>query len=499
MVNKIDKGILSLQVSAEEMYQRFLRVIESVNVVISTYEQGEGGLTLQVDPTEGNVAFGSAIFGMAFTLDRFARIYSEKLKIDQNLLVKKLWGDNYYDPKRKCFTTEERTDDDRVLKRTFVQFIMEPIMRMMKKAMEGEREAVDEMMSQLGIKLAAKEKEFVKNDLVKAIFMKWINAGDVLMEMIVKKLPSPVWAQAYRTDYLYEGPQDDPCAIGMRKCDPEGPLMIYISKMVKSSDKGRFYAFGRVFSGTARSSQKVRIMGPNYIPGQTRDLFVKSIQRTVLMMAGKVEAVGEVPCGNTVGLVGIDNYLVKSGTISDHEEAHNIRQMKFSVSPVVRVAVKPKFPNDLPKLIEGLKSLAKADTSVLCYTEDTGEHILAGCGELHLEVCIKELEKEHAQIPIETTEPVVTYKETVAEKSNQVCLAKSQNKHNRLYAVAEPLGEEFCVAVDNKDFTHKDDPKELSKRLVENFGWDPVDSKRIWCFGPDESGPNVFVDQTKGI
>lgn len=118
--------------------------------------------------------------------------------------------------------------------------------------------------------------------------------------------------------------------------------MIYISKMVKSSDKGRFYAFGRVFSGTARSGQKVRIMGPNYVPGKTLDLFVKSIQRTVLMMANKVEPVSEVPCGNTIGLVGIDKYLVKSGTISDFEEAHNIRPMKYSVSPVVRVAVKPK-------------------------------------------------------------------------------------------------------------------------------------------------------------
>jgi elongation factor 2 len=87
--------------------------------------------------------------------------------------------------------------------------------------------------------------------------------------------------------------------------------------------------------------------------------------------------------------------------------------MKFSVSPVVRVAVKPKNPADLPKLIQGLKNLAKADSLVQCFTEETGEHILAGCGELHLEVCLKELEKEHAQIPIECTEPVVTYKETV--------------------------------------------------------------------------------------
>jgi elongation factor 2 len=132
------------------------------------------------------------------------------------------------------------------------------------------------------------------------------------------------------------------------------------------------------------------------------------------MMANKVEPVSEVPCGNTIGLVGIDQYLVKSGTISDFNDAHNIRPMKYSVSAVVRIAVKPKNVQDLPKLIEGLKSLAKADSLVQCYTEDTGEHILAGCGELHLEVCLRELEREHAQIPIETTEPVVTYKETVS-------------------------------------------------------------------------------------
>jgi len=87
--------------------------------------------------------------------------------------------------------------------------------------------------------------------------------------------------------------------------------------------------------------------------------------------------------------------------------------MKYSVSPVVRVAVAPKNPTDLPKLIDGLKNLAKADPLVQCYTEETGEHIVAGCGELHIEICMKELEKEHAQIPIIQSEPVVTYKETV--------------------------------------------------------------------------------------
>lgn len=136
------------------------------------------------------------------------------------------------------------------------------------------------------------------------------------------------------------------------------------------------------------------------------------------MMGSKAEAVPEVPCGNTIGLVGVDQYLMKEGTISDCETAHTIKAMKFSVSPVVRVSVKPKFANDLPKLIQGLRSLASSDTLVQCFTEETGEHIVAGCGELHLEVCLKQLETVHAQIPIIVEDPVVTYKETVTTLSN---------------------------------------------------------------------------------
>jgi len=106
---------------------------------------------------------------------------------------------------------------------------------------------------------------------------KWLPAADTLLEMMVCHLPSPKAAQKYRTTYLYEGPQDDPLAEGMRNCDPKGPLMLYISKMVPTTDKGRFFAFGRIFSGTVSSGQKVRIMGPNYKPGKKEDLYEKPI------------------------------------------------------------------------------------------------------------------------------------------------------------------------------------------------------------------------------
>merc|ERR1712000_35381 len=170
----------------------------------------------------------------------------------------------------------------------------------------------------------------------------FIPAADALLEMMILHLPSPVTAQKYRAETLYEGPMDDEAAIGIRDCDPKGPLMLYVSKMVPTSDKGR------VFSGTARSGIKVRIQGPNYIPGKKDDLFIKSIQRTILMMGRYTEPIEDVPSGNILGLVGIDQFLLKSGTLTTSETAHNMRVMKFSVSPVVQRSVEVKNAQDLP-------------------------------------------------------------------------------------------------------------------------------------------------------
>jgi elongation factor 2 len=136
-------------------------------------------------------------------------------------------------------------------------------------------------------------------------------------------------------------------------------------------------------------------MGSNYVPGEKKDLYNKAVQRTVLCMGRKQEAVEDVPCGNTVALVGLDAYIQKNATITDqaNADAFPIKAMKFSVSPVVRVAVSPKVATDLPKLVEGLKRLSKSDPMVQCIMGDTGEHIIAGAGELHLEICLQDLQQ----------------------------------------------------------------------------------------------------------
>jgi len=456
------------------------------------------GEQLQIDPQLGTCAMGSALFGWAFTITKFAKVYASKFGIERSKMMEKLWGDNYFDAKGKKWKNHNKADDGSDLKRAFVQFIMEPVIRLCRASMNGEMEKVDKMLGNINVTLKADERTLQGKHLMKNIFQKWINAAEALLEMIILKLPSPVKAQSYRAAYLYEGPEDDATCTAIKTCDKDGPLCVFISKMIPTNDKGRFYAFGRVFSGTISTGQKVRIMGPNYTPGSKNDLNIKNVQRTVIMMGGKVEAVPDVPSGNTVALVGVDQYLMKQGTIASAEDAHCIKVMKYSVSPVVRVAVDVKNANDLPKLVEGLKKLSKSDPLVQCITEESGEHIIAGCGELHVEICLKDLVEEYAKCDIKKGDPVVTYKETVTEESNIMCLSKSPNKHNRLFCKGRPLGDDLSDMIEKEEIGPKSDPKERSKILVDKFEWDKEETQKIWTFGPDANGPNMLIDVAKG-
>merc|ERR1712186_192593 len=365
--------------------------------------------------------------------------------------------------------------------------------------MNFKKDVIPGLLQKLEVKLSHDDEQMEGKPLMKVVMRTWLPAGDAMFLMICIHLPSPVTAQKYRTEMLYEGPSDDVAAVAMKNCDPNGPLMMYISKMVPTSDKGRFYAFGRVFSGKIATGLKARIMGPNYIPGKKEDLYEKSIQRTILMMGRYIEAIEDVPCGNICGLVGVDQFLVKTGTITTLKEAHNLKVMKFSVSPVVRVAVEPKNPQDLPKLVEGLKRLAKSDPMVQCMIEESGEHIIAGAGELHLEICLKDLEEDHAQIPLKKSDPVVSYRETVTEESDIMCLSKSPNKHNRLFMKACPMPDGLAEDIDNGDVSPKQDFKIRGRYLVDKYEYDITEARKIWCFGPDTLGPNLLIDATKGV
>lgn len=212
------------------------------------------------------------------------------------------------------------------------------------------------------------------------------------------------------------------------------------------------------------------------------------------------------------GIVGIDQFLLKSGTITTHEEAAPFVTMKFNVSAVVRVAVNPKNAQDLPKLVEGLKRLAKSDPLVKTMISKTGEHIIAGAGELHLEICIKDLREEYMKgADISISEPIVSYCEGISSRTGndnndetskypQICVSKSPNKHNRLYMWAEPLSNKLCDAIDEGEISPQQELKERVKILSKEYEWNSDDAKKIWSFGcsPDCLS-NFIVDASKGV
>jgi len=503
-MNKMDRALLELQLEQEELYQTFQRIVENVNVIVATYADDDGPMgVVRVDVNNGSVGFGSGLHGWAFSLKQFAEMYASKFGVETDKMMKKLWGENFFNAKTKKWQKEKSEDN----KRSFCMYVLDPIYMVFDAIMNFKKEQTEKLLGKLTTAsgklvkdvLKTEEKELEGKPLMKCVMRNWLPAGEAMFQMIVIHLPSPVTAQKYRAELLYEGPHDDAACMGIKNCDTDAPLMMYVSKMVPTSDKGRFYAFGRVFSGKVATGQKARIMGPNYVPGSKSDLYEKSIQRTILMMGGRVEAIEDVPAGNICGLVGVDQFLVKTGTLTTFKEAHNMKQMKFSVSPVVRVAVEPRNPADLPKLVEGLKRLAKSDPMVQCMIEESGEHIIAGAGELHLEICLKDLEEDHACIPLKKSDPVVSYRETVSEESSIMCLSKSPNKHNRLFMRACPMPDGLAEDIENGEVNPRDDFKTRGRYLADKYDYDVTEARKIWCFGPDTMGPNLMIDCSKGV
>lgn len=233
----------------------------------------------------------------------------------------RLWGENFFNAKTKKWQKQKEADN----KRSFCMYILDPIYKVFDAIMNYKKEEIPTLLEKIGVTLKHEDKDKDGKALLKVVMRTWLPAGEALLQMIAIHLPSPVVAQKYRMEMLYEGPHDDEAAVAVKNCDPDGPLMMYISKMVPTSDKGRFYAFGRVFSGKVATGQKCRIMGPNYVPGKKEDLYEKSIQRTILMMGRYVEAIEDVPSGNICGLVGVDQFLIKTGTISTFKDAHNMK------------------------------------------------------------------------------------------------------------------------------------------------------------------------------
>lgn len=212
-MNKMDRALLELQLEQEDLFQTFQRIVENVNVIIATYNDDSGPMgEVRVDPSKGSVGFGSGLHGWAFTLKQFSEMYADKFKIDVNKLMARLWGDSFFNPATKKWSKTKDNDN----KRSFNMYVLDPIYKVFDAIMNYKKEMIDTLLVKLNIDLRPEDKEKDGKQLLKVVMRNWLPAGETLLQMIAIHLPSPVTAQKYRMEMLYEGPHDDEAAIGVK-------------------------------------------------------------------------------------------------------------------------------------------------------------------------------------------------------------------------------------------------------------------------------------------
>ena len=410
-INKVDRLINELQVTPEDMLERFKTQITKVNNLIRQFAPDEYKKEWQVSVSDGTVAFGSAYHNWGITVP-----YMQKS------------GISFKEIFEYCHNEEQR--------------------ELSKKA----------------------------------------PVHEVLLDMAVSQLPSPVVAQPYRIPNIWTGDLDSELGKSMISCDPDGPLSLMITKIWMDPHAGEV-AVGRIYSGTINHGESLWAIGGSKS---------ERVQQVSMMVGGDRISIPKIVAGNIAALTGIRS-AAAGVTVARENDITPFEAIRHYSEPVVTVAVEPKSMKDLPKFIDALRSLAKADASLQVTTNnETGEALLAGMGELHLEITTYRIEEEQ-NIKVSVSEPIVVYRETASGNNNGHSFeGKSPNRHNRFYVEVEKLSDEVVQALREGVFGNgtirPNDGKEVGRKFGE-YGMDKDLMRKIYAI----NGTNVLVNDTKGI
>ncbi|BAB60219.1 translation elongation factor EF-2 [Thermoplasma volcanium GSS1] len=325
--------------------------------------------------------------------------------------------------------------------------------------------------------------EYVKNGKQKELAQK-NQLHKIILNMVIRHLPDPKTAQSYRIKQIWKGDLETEVGKSMVSCDFKGPVAMMVTKIIIDPHAGEI-AIGRLFSGTVKKGTDLYISGDG-----------KGKVQTLAMMVGPDRIpVEEVTAGNIAAIVGLKGAIAGS-TVSSIENMEPFEPMIHYSEPVVTLAIEAKHTADLPRLIDVLRDISKADPSIqVDINQETGEHLISGMGELHLDVTLYRIKNDY-KIEVETSEPIVVYRETV-EKKGGPFEGKSPNKHNRFYFEVEPLKPEVIQAIEDGDIPQGSkfkDKKTIIETLVSK-GIDREEARGLVCV----EGTNIMFDVTRGI
>ncbi|XP_022125841.2 elongation factor-like GTPase 1 [Pieris rapae] len=688
VLNKIDRLIVELRMTALDAYVHITQVLEQVNAVTgelfasevleneehtidkqqvnppskeqnfydwtSALEEADDS-NLYFSPDQGNVVFASAIDGWGFTTHTFAKLFSDKLGVKEELLKKVLWGDFYLNTKTKRFM---KGAQEKAKKPLFVQLVFDNLWNIYETViLRNDKEKVPGICEKLGIKLTTRDLRHTDARVqLQSLMMQWLPLSQTVLNMVCSKLPSPKEIIPEKVEKLmcsrirdFDSYLDETKKLkeDFLACDSSNnrPLIIFVSKMFsveRSSlpenkpkpltseemalrrEKARqmreelknsanneaipmsketdppeekctedekekeekeeqsetaFIAFARIFSGKVRKGDKVYVLGPKHDPSKilsTTDFKVDSnkklkdlqsdehitcaeIKSLYILMGRELEEIDEAVSGNIIGIGGLEDHILKTAILSSSLACPPFSEIQYAAVPILRVAVEPTYPSQLPQLVKGLRLLNQSDSCVQVLLQETGEHVLVTAGEVHLQRCLEDLKNLYAKIPLTVSEPIVPFKETIVEppkmdmaneeidsqnvdkendtEQDPVVTIYTNNKQSRIKIRARPLPNEITELLDrssdllkaisqhikylqgisNENIETKftdlqiNGKSNLSDRMLKmieafiteldnickNLGseWQDI-VKQIWSVGPRNCGPNLLLNQT---
>ncbi|XP_058521523.1 elongation factor-like GTPase 1 [Ochotona princeps] len=702
VINKMDRLIVELKFTPLEAYSHLKNILEQINALTGTLftskvleERAERETECQVKPSsaqgeqvydwstgledtddshlyfspeQGNVVFTSAIDGWGFGIEHFAKIYSQKIGIKKEVLLKTLWGNYYINMKAKKIM---KADQAKGKKPLFVQLILENIWSLYDAVLKKDKEKIDKIVTSLGLKIGAREARHSDPKVqINAICSQWLPISHAVLAMVCQKLPSPLDISAERVEKLmcagsqtFESlpPETQALKAAFMQCGSEdnAPVIIFVSKMfavdakalpqnkprpltqeeiaqrrerarrrhaeklaaaqgqvnsepkqdegVPDSDTSPrteepegdeqqaesltptpgpqeennqecFIAFARVFSGVARRGKKMFVLGPKYSPIEflrrvpsgfsapaedlppVPHLACCTLDKLYLLMGRELEDLEEVPPGNVLGIGGLQDSVLKSATLCSLPSCPPFIPLSFEATPIVRVAIEPKHPSEMPQLVKGMKLLNQADPCVQILIQETGEHVLVTAGEVHLQRCLDDLTERFAKIQISVSEPIIPFRETITKPpkvdmvneeigkqqkvavihqtkedqsripegiqvdSDGLITMTTPNKLATLSVRAMPLPEEVTQILEansdlirameqltssisegkNSEAVHQRTQEKilefkgkLEQHLTGRKWRNTVD--QIWSFGPRKCGPNILVNKSENF
>lgn len=480
IVNKVDRLILELKLPPAEAFYKLRYCIDQVNNYINTKSPFKNGKYPPLSPVKGNVLFASAMCQFVFSLKTFALRYNEKFGINVDEFTKRLWGDVFFDTEtRKFVRTSSKT-----AKRAFEHFVLEPLYKIFTHGLEEDKAELSKTLQKLDIRLKPATYKLDVKPLLQTIFSLFFDTSS-FADAVLEFIPNPQNPWLLEQYNNKEGIEVD----SMKTCDPNGPLVVHVAKLINYGSD--FYALGRVMSGTLQNGDSVSILGEQYSHDyeDAQDGIVSGLW--ICQSQYKI-GVDKVCAGNWALIGGIDSSIIKVATVFQsnqlsEDEMQIFRPVEYIGKSVFKISIDPFNPSELPRMLEGLRSISKSYGIVEIKAEESGEHVVIGPGEMYLDCVLHDLRTLYSNIQIKVSDPVAKFSETCLETSAIRAFTETPNKQNKFTVIAEPLDTKVAQELEKEPLT----PKQL-----QSLGWDVMSSLSVWSFGPDSAKSNVLLNDT---